>query len=175
MGFLGQPVYNESVSAVTATPSVVLGSRRVDTAGNEYVYGYNAGAATAEVGFGVVNGSSNAGYSFTVTNAASQTGWLVGVVHHSTIPAGSYGWVGVRGAFRAIPDGTATSMAAGVQLALGIDGGFVSKAAATAVGGTFLAGWGLTISSIVTGHSNASFTSAGLDSYGKAWFRTMWG
>lgn len=172
MADLGQPIFNESVSQTTATPSVALGTRRVDSAGNIYIYGYNAGAAVMEPGAPVVHSSNNTGYSFSVTNAASHVGFVAAVCHHATIAAGSYGWLMVKGLCRAIPDSSEISLNAGAKLAIGIDGGFVSAPATIATGMR----WGYAAESIVTGYGQcASHATSGLACLGRAWIKTILG
>ena len=163
---LGNPMLVESVSAVTATPSVVLGTRRVDSAGNVYLYGHNAGATQMNPGCAAVIGSANTGYSFTATNAAAGVGYLAAVCHHSTIPAGSYGWMGVNGLFRASPDSNAVSMNAGDGLVIGVDGGFVVAGATLSTG----IRWGFAVSSMISGYGVNTFTSLG-----KAWIKSIFG
>lgn len=85
-------VNEESVSAVTATPSVQLGTRRLYN-GAEYVYVYNAGV-TAAVGYGMI-ASANSGYSCVVTAVYGST--LFGVVQNADLQASSYGWILTRG------------------------------------------------------------------------------
>jgi hypothetical protein len=163
----GSPIFTESVSATTLTPSVVPGSRRVDEAGNQYVYGYNAAAnSVIDLGVPVVLTSTTSGYSFTPTNAASQVGWVAAVNHHATIATGAYGWLMVKGQCRISPDASAVSMNAGDNLAIGVDGGFVVAPAtmATAVRVGFATG------SIVTGYG---VNSGG--AMGKGWIRTILG
>lgn len=88
------PVEIESVSQVTATNSVDLGTVRVFS-GEEYVYVYNAGALSMSVGqFAVL--SANSGYSLTISSVAAFD-LPMGFCKHSTIPAGSYGWLLTRG------------------------------------------------------------------------------
>lgn len=90
----GLPMISESVSAVTATPSVNLGETRFIN-GEEYLYVYNAGAISMNVGqFGVL--SANSGYSVTVSSITSFD-MPIGFVKHADIPAGSYGWLITRG------------------------------------------------------------------------------
>lgn len=163
---LGNPIFVESVSAVTASPSVVLGTRRVDSAGNVYIYGHNAGASQMNPGCAAVIGSANTSYSFTATNAAAGVGFLAAVCHHSTIPAGSYGWMGVNGLFRAAPDTNAASMNAGDILVIGVDGGFVAGGATLSTGTR----WGFAITSMITGYGVNTFTSLG-----KAWIKSIFG
>ena len=89
-------VSEESVSAVTATPSVSLGSRQAE-GGREYIYAYNGGSA-ANKGAPVIL-TATSGYTFVVTfaTAADTPCNLLGVVNNATCAAGSYCWVATRG------------------------------------------------------------------------------
>ena len=89
----GSVLYTESVSAVTATNSVALGSRRT-YGGASYVYVYNAGTATMPAGAGAIL-SANSGYSVLVSSSLGDR--CAGVVVHSDIAAGKYGWICTRG------------------------------------------------------------------------------
>lgn len=160
MAFYGlDPINFESVSAVTATNSVELGTERREGS-NVYVYCYNAGLAQISQGmFGRLPPTTmSSGYSVTVTNAASQAGgdYIVGVAHNATISTGSYGWLCTRGLVYVSLDASAVSMNSGDILAAGVDGGFV-VAAATLSTGIHL---GVAINSLVT--------TVGT---GKAWFK----
>jgi hypothetical protein len=146
------PILNESVSNVTATNSVELGTR-VTVDGNDYIYVYNSGAATISQGFGAFLPSASmsafgASFVVTVSNAASQSGSrsIVGVAHNAAIAASRYGWVCTRGVVYAIPDASAVSANSGVELVPGVDGGFVAFAGTSATG-TPVA---LTLNSFVT-------------------------
>lgn len=88
------PVVFESVSNVTATNSVDLGTRAtVD--GRQYCYVYNAGNSQISIGQGAIMTASS-GYSVTVS---STTGLdvFVGVCYHSTLTTGTYGWLVTHG------------------------------------------------------------------------------
>ena len=88
------PVEMESVSNVTATNSVNLGEVRF-VGGDEYIYVYNAGTGTINVGqFAVL--SANSGYSVSVSSITSFD-FPIGFAKHAAIPAGSYGWLLARG------------------------------------------------------------------------------
>jgi hypothetical protein len=153
MSLYGIPqVFNESVSAVTATNSVELGTRRSE-GGIDYIYVYNSGAATISQGYGAYLPSASmsafaASFVVTVSNAASQSGGekLVGIAHNADIAASRYGWVATRGCVYASPDATATSANSGVELACGVDGGFVAAAVTLSTGLRI----GLTLNSFVT-------------------------
>lgn len=84
----------ESVSAVTATPSVELGTTRLE-GGNEYVYMYN-GETAADKGLMVTIDPAGTGYdTFTVSTVADNL--MVGVVANATMAASTYGWIQRRG------------------------------------------------------------------------------
>lgn len=124
----------ETPSAVTATPSVELGTRRY-WKGEEYIYCYNAGGATIQttvaLGVKLVTGAS--GYSVAATSLTDVVNPCVGVVKHAAIAAGSYGWVMSKG-FATVS--VVTALTADYEaLALGAAGAFIGVSA-TSVGGT---------------------------------------
>lgn len=113
------PVEAESVSNVTATNSVDLGTVRM-VAGEEYVYVYNDGGA-ASPGQGLVM-SGNTGMSVT----ASSTTYFnvcIGVVKHATLTTGTYGWALVKG-FSNLKMGDSSSGVIGGGVYLGASGCF---------------------------------------------------
>jgi hypothetical protein len=120
MAFQGlDPIAFESVSAVTATPSIDVGVRRVYN-GEEYVYVYNNGGAQASPGFGLVV-SALSGYSVTVSSTSGQ--FAVGFVKHATLTTATYGWALVRGFLDGMTNGMAsTALAAGDALQIAADG-----------------------------------------------------
>ena len=119
--------YNETVSNVTATPSVEVGRRRTVN-DEEYLYVYNAGSSTAGVNKGVVV-SAVSGYSVTVSSV-TMVDICVGHVKHTAIPTGSYGWVCTRGWIQA--DAHADqSFAAGALGVLAHDGALTNKSIST--------------------------------------------
>lgn len=126
------PVSFESASSVTATPSVQLGTYKVDNAGNKFVYIYNGGNAQISKGQGAYLSPSNLSSALTVSvsNAASQSGGerFVGVAHHATIATGYYGWVMAAGCSYVALDASEVSMNSGDILVPGVDGGFVVPA-----------------------------------------------
>jgi hypothetical protein len=89
-------VNEESVSAVTATPSVQVGTRRLVN-GNEYVYCYNDGGAANKGAPCIL--TSTSGYSFVITyaTAANTSVAFLGLLNNATCAAGSYAWVCTRG------------------------------------------------------------------------------
>ena len=107
------PINFESVSNVTATNSVDLGTVRTQ-GGEEYVFIYNGGSADINVGqFAVL--SFNSGYTVTVS---STTGYDVvfGVCKHAAIASSRYGWLLTRG-FTTVTNGMAsTALAVGDPL-----------------------------------------------------------
>lgn len=144
-------VFEESVSQITATPSVALGTRRVE-GGNEYIYAYNANA-TAAVGYGVI-ASLNSGYSFSVTAAVGDT--LMGVVQNTEFTAAYYGWLLTKGLARSIP--STNAIAAGKPICLSTAGTFEQVLTAEA-GGAFVA-CGVAIQSITSGSTGSAFIRA---------------
>lgn len=147
------PISFESVSATTLTPSVQLGTKRSE-GGIDYVYVYNG--STSSIGQGLMGNigatSMNSGYTVTVTNAASQVGGplVVGVAHNAAIPTLCYGWLATKGVVYGIPDATATSLNSGVEVTVGVDGGFVAVPVSMATGQTNASRLGFTINSFIT-------------------------
>lgn len=137
MRYFDPVAYEESVSAVTATPSVELGARRFSN-GEEYVYGYNAGPdCYPKYGVKIITGAS--GYSFANTALTDVANPCMGVVKHATIAAASYGWVMTKGFTSLIYHADSTVTADYVALALTTGGTFhQSRPITDAVGvGTF--------------------------------------
>ena len=139
--------FEESVSAVTATNSVDLGSRRV-WKGEEYVYCFNAGGSQASPSYGlkVITGAS--GYSVAVTSLADVANPFVGVVKHATLTTDTYGWVMTRGFVNVEASADSTITGDYVAISLDADGTFHQAYPVTdAVGvGTFaIVGHGLDV------------------------------
>jgi len=142
MGFnSASPLLTESVSNVTATNSVELGTRKcVDS--RDYVYVYNAGGSDINPTYGVTV-SGGTGYSVTVSSVTSNSP-LVGVVRNATLTTGTYGWAVVRGATN-IEVNADTSLGTGTAeqcAVLGDDGVFSRVTGATgyianALGGAY--------------------------------------
>ncbi len=150
--FYGNIAFDETPSAVTATPSVELGSRRV-WKGEEYVYCYNAGGSTLSQKLGAVLITGASGYSVAATSIADTINPCVGVVKHADIAAASYGWVLVKG-FSSV---TTVSNVTGdyVAFALGAAGKFFEQPQ-TLVGGTgAVAAYGLNVNTAAAGTAYA--------------------
>ena len=95
MGLGHLNLLTKSISHVSAVPAHKLGDR-VMLDGNEYVYVYNRSSdLTAKVGDAVM-ASGATGYSVVISHTTAQA-WPVGVVQHTDIPVGEYGWVMNRG------------------------------------------------------------------------------
>lgn len=114
------PVSFESVSAVTATPSVEVGMERVE--GDEhYLYVYNAGTSQISVGRCAV-ASAVSGYSVTVSSISGD--FAVGFCKHATLTTGTYGWLVTRGFVDSVTNAMAsTALAAGNPIQVAVDGG----------------------------------------------------
>jgi len=143
-------LYTETVSAVTATPSVDVGlERRV---GDEcYVYVYNAGNSEIPPSYGAVC-SAVSGYSVTISSTTS-VDLCMGVVKHTTLTTGTYGWLMVRG-FAQVELGANNSAAAGQLLALAGDGTFALKSLSTGYATPAL---GKTMEAITSGASGTAY------------------
>jgi hypothetical protein len=149
--YSANPAVEESVSQVTATPSVGLGTRRYH-AGEEYVYCYNAGGAQASVNLGVKFVTGASGYSIAQTSITDVFNPCVGVVKHSTMAAGDYGWVMTRG-FASVKLVSA-STADYKMIALGAAGSFIEASGTTTFG-----------TATVVGHLLSHNTGAGGTAY----------
>jgi len=142
-----QQVFEESVSAVTATPSVQLGTERWE-GGRKYIYMYNKSTSTASTKFGVVY-SASSGYSMTISSVVGEQ--LAGVVVNADIPTVNYGWVCVKGHV-AVTSDTATAPVAGGKLICG-DLGYMTMPS----GGT---SWTGMVAGVVTAGTAATATFA---------------
>ena len=114
-----QYIFNESVSQTTATPSVDLGSRRVE-GGKEYIYVYNGGGASITSGYGVCV-SLLSGYTVTVSSVTG-VNHCVGVAN-VTFATAMYGWIQTKG-FVKIKLSANNSIALNDPIKLGTDGLF---------------------------------------------------
>ena len=121
MGYNGvAPIMFESVSAVTATPSVEVGTVR-EVGDEKYIYVYNNGTSQISVGRAAVV-SAVSGYSVTVSSISGDL--AVGFCKHATLTTATYGWLVVRGFVDSVTNAMAsTALAAGDVIQLGVDGG----------------------------------------------------
>lgn len=152
MGYNGlvDVVKADDLVSFSTLPLYSPGAKHLQS-GNEFVYVYNA-AANSTIGTGKycvldVNGgtSFSSGFSVSVSNA-SLAGWMFGVAQN-TIPTGTYGWVMTKGVSLISTDSGEVSANAGVDLALGTNGGFVAAGATFSTAPRF----GFTLNSFVTG------------------------
>ena len=110
------PISFESVSNVTATPSVALGTRRILN-GEEYVYFCNGMVSAATAGIAMVVSLSS---SYTLTRSSvSEADFVVCFVKHADVAAGSYAWGLVRGICQIW---TGSTMSTGVMATIGLNG-----------------------------------------------------
>lgn len=125
------PVQFESVSAVTATPSVELGTERT-VAGQKYVYIHNCGISTASVGYGLVRPASAAAglYSCSVSSVSGDQ--CIGFVKHADIPTLYYAWALTDGLVGLQVSSGASTVAAGA-VGLGINGNIATHTVGYAV------------------------------------------
>ncbi len=136
------PIREESISQVTATPSVALGTR-VFVKGEEYVYCYNAGGATIAQGLGVKFITGASGYSIAATSIAESFNPFVGVTKHVAMASGDYGWVMTKG-FTSVTVVSARSAGADyLMLALGTAGKFIEASGTTTMGTATVVAYGL--------------------------------
>lgn len=154
MSFQGVgPILFESVSAVTATPSVEIGTEW-STGGNKYVYVYNDCNSTIAVGNGMTLQSGASGYSCTLSSVTA-TDVCVGVVKHANITTGTYGWALTKGFGTVQMLGTSGSVGVGVGLELGANGLFAPVSNTTGNGPVV----GKALAAINTAASGAAYIS----------------
>ena|SRR3990167_1395545 len=113
-----QQLFEESVSAVTATNSVQLGTVRYEN-GRRYQYVYNNGTTAISPGYGCII-SALTGYSVTISST-TEVKLCFGVVYHNTLTTATYGWV-VKDGFVPVQCTASTGLAVGDSLVLGDDG-----------------------------------------------------
>jgi hypothetical protein len=157
MAVYKQGLFTESVSAVTATPSIELGTRRV-VGGSEYVYMYNGGAI-ADQRLVVRPQTAGVAYTFSVTTVAGTLLPACGTVANATIAAGSYGWVLTKGYTKAVIEGLVTYAVGGALAPVRVVQGAEGKVDC-ATGGT--GSTGLTIGFLTTAISDVTGTSVGV-------------
>ena len=121
------PIMFGGISGVTATRgNDPEPGARINYAGREFVYVYNAGGTAIAPGKCCVPATSTTGYSCTVSSAVY--GIPVGVCVHASIPAASYGWVCYRGTCEvSVP----SACAQGSALCVGSNGALATYACGT--------------------------------------------
>jgi hypothetical protein len=121
MGFYSaSPILFESISAVTATPSVDVGTVRTHD-GEKYVYVYNAGGAATGTGVGLSRPASCAAGMYSCSASSISGDLCIGFVKHATIGAAQYGWALTRGRVNVAVASAASDQSAGPK-ALGANG-----------------------------------------------------
>jgi hypothetical protein len=144
------PVLFETVSHVTATNSVEVGTLRRE--GDEiYRYVYNAGNSQISPGYGCTL-SAVTGYSVTVSSITSVDAF-VGLVKHATLTTGTYGWTLVHG-FGQVQMEADNSAAAGQLLTVAADGEFAMKSNSTGYPAPVV---GKAMAAIASGASGTAF------------------
>lgn len=118
-------LFTESVSAVTASNTVELGTLRFD-GGEVYQYAYNGGNSQISVGQGCVM-TNVSGYTVTVSSVVGLNE-CYGVVKHATLTTATYGWVLRSGRSNLKASNSLTS---GLPYVLGTDGNFLAKSTST--------------------------------------------
>jgi len=137
------PVCFESVSNVTATPSVQLGEERMYL-GEKYVYVF--AAKELPVGYGAVK-TGTSGFTCVATGSVSGE-FCAGFVKHAAISSGSYGWLLTKGVVDAKNGRASTAPVINEVAYLGADGAFVTDTM-------------VVTSAINTGHQIGKILSAG--------------
>jgi hypothetical protein len=110
------PVGFESVSNVTATPSVALGTRRIHN-GESYVYFYNSTGSNVTQGAALTT-SGLSGYSLTRSTTA-EVDAVMCFVKHADVPAANYAWGLTRGIVNCL---IVSAISAGKPVQVGTDG-----------------------------------------------------
>jgi len=121
--FQGLGVFFESVSNVTATPSVEPGTIR---SYNGELYEYVIAGKELPVGYGAVY-SGTSGHTCVATGAVTGE-YCAGWVKHATISSGSCGWLLKKGVVDAKNARASTAPSVNQVAYLGSDGAFVSDA-----------------------------------------------
>ena len=150
-----EPVNFQGVSMITASLGAndpEVGARTIDN-GNEYVFVYNVGSSTANIGHACVV-SAVSGYSVTVSSVTN-TDFAVGVVKHSGLATGDYGWLLTRG-FTEVEMSPSNSAAVAQMLVLGPDGGFAQASNST---GVFSPSIGKAMEAMASGASGTAYVS----------------
>jgi hypothetical protein len=129
MAFYGvAPIAFEPVTAVTATPSVEVGTERQEGS-NRYIYVYNDCNSSIPTAVGAVLQSGATGMSVTLSSVTSAD-LLIGVAVN-TLTTGTYGWLVTRGITSVKMGATSGTVAAGDLIHLADNGLFVPVSNAT--------------------------------------------
>ncbi len=121
MAYGADPLLYESVSAVTATPSVQLGTERFyDGEKYEYVYA----SKEVPVGYGAVK-TGTSGHTVFATGVVSGE-FCAGWCKHAAISSGSYGWLLTQGVVDAKNGRASTVPVINDLCYMGADGAFVT-------------------------------------------------
>lgn len=159
MSFYGVgPISFEAVTAVTATPSVDIGTKKTE-GGFDYIYVYNDCNSTIPTGHGAVLQSGVSGMSVTVSSVTN-VGCLIGVAVN-TLTTGTYGWLMTRGITAIECNTTSGTVAAGDGLTLGVNGQFnriTGTSGATAGAGATI--YGTALEAINSGASGSAYIKA---------------
>ena len=144
-----QGCFEETASAVTADPTVDLGSRRLFK-GEEFVYCYNAGGADIAIQRGVRLVTGCSGYSVAVTSLSDTLQPCVGVTKHAAAPAANYFWAMTKG-FSLVH--TANSVITGdfKVLGLAVSGAFGELREPAEIATNVAAGFGLNVNTVSAG------------------------
>ena len=150
-----EPVRFAGVSMVTASLGAndpEVGARTIHN-GEEYVFVYNVGSSTANIGHLCIV-SAVSGYSVTVSSVTN-TDFAVGAVKHSALATGEYGWLLTRG-FMEIEMSPNNSAAVAQMLNCGPDGGFAQVSNTTGQASVYLA---KAMEAIASGASGTAYVS----------------
>jgi hypothetical protein len=146
--FAGKSMVTASLGANDPEPGY-----RMTDGDEDYVFVYNAGNSQIPPSYGAVM-SAVSGYSVTISST-SGVDFLAGVVKHSTLTTGTYGWLVTRG-FAEVEMEADNSAAAGQILALAADGEFALKSNST---GFPTPAVGKTMEAIASGASGTAWIS----------------
>lgn len=158
MAVYKQNLFTESVTAVTATNTVELGTRRV-VDGKEYVYCYNGADIADKRLFVKPLASNSTGYTFTVTTVSNSVRPVIGLINEATCATASYCWVLVKGKGAGMIDGASTLAVGGAEVSTRVVTGADGKIN-IATGGTGTTG--LTVGYLTTAISDVTNTSVGI-------------
>lgn len=146
------PVGFEPVTAVTATPSVEVGTQRVEGA-NHYIYVYNDCNSSIPTAVGAVLQSGVSNMSVTLSSVTSAD-FLVGVAVN-TMTTGQYGWLVTKGITSVMTLASSGSVAARGMIELGANGKFAPASNTTANGPVV----GQMLAAVSSGGTAAAFIS----------------